>query len=78
MKGGQAELQKANKHILKLERGVTTTQQKSGPTDSNATSQTLREEVELQTAIATKAERVAQLVESEIDYLRAELHQSSD
>ena len=78
VKQTQAELQNANERIAELERDVTTTRWKSGPTNNNAASQTLRKEVEAQNAIATKAKSATQLAESEIDHLRAELCQSSD
>ena len=76
MKLIQAELQNANERITELETNATTTQQATPP--PNQAIDALKEEIEAQTAIASKAKRVVQLAESEIDHLRAELRQSSD
>ena len=74
----QAQLQKVEEHIAELECGTATAQQNPGPTSSDDASKTLREEVEAHTAITAKAKTATQLVESEIDHLRAELRKSSD
>ena len=78
IKWTQAQLQNAEEHIAELERGTTTMQQNPEPTSSDDASKTLREEVEAQIAIATKAKRAGQLAESKIDHLRTELRQSLD
>ena len=60
-----------------LVRSVTMAQQAPSPID-NAETQSLREEVEAQTALTAKAKRALRLAESEISCLRAELRQSSN
>ena len=78
VKQTQVQLQKANERIAELEHGVTTTLRISGSMDSNDALHALREELEAQIAIATKAKRATQLAKSEIDRLRAGLRQSSN
>ena len=69
----QDQLQKAEERIAQLASNTTTTQHIPGPTPNDNELNTLREEVEAQTAIAAKAKRATQLAETEIDRLRAEL-----
>ena len=78
IKPTQDQLQKAKERITQLENNMTTTATIPAQALDNNASNTLQEDLEAQKAIVAKAKKATQMAETEIERLRAGLHQSSD